>query len=96
MGRNLLENLHKTISIKWKEEKLEMDWNTAVLYPMYKKGDPKKVENYRRISLLNTAYKVLLIVILHRLEKYVSEVKGECQCGFMKGKFTTDHIFTLR
>jgi hypothetical protein len=64
---DLLENLHKTISIIWKEEKLEKDWNTAVIFPIYKKEGPKKVENYRGISLLDIAYKILSIVILPRL-----------------------------
>ncbi|KAL4154352.1 hypothetical protein QTP88_000231 [Uroleucon formosanum] len=95
-GRDLLENLHKTISTTWEQEKLEKGWNTAIICPIYKKGDPKKVENYRGISLLDTAYKVLSIAILHRLEKYSTEIIGEYQCGFMKGKSTTDHIFTLR
>jgi len=94
--KTLLENLHKTISIIWKEEKLEKDWNTTVICPIYKKGDPKKVENYRDISLLNIAYKVLSIAILHRFEKYLSKIIGEYQCGFMKDKSTSDCIITLK
>lgn len=70
---------------------------TPLLFAQFpKKGHPKKVENYRGISLLDTAYKVLSIAVLHRLEKYSTEIIGEYQCGFMKGKSTTDHIFTLR
>ncbi|XP_025192756.1 uncharacterized protein LOC112592826 [Melanaphis sacchari] len=95
-GRDLLENLYKTISTIWEQEKLEKGWNTAIICPIYKKGDPKKVENYRGISLLDTSYKVLSIAVLHRLEKFSTEIIGEYQCGFMKGKSTTDHIFTLR
>lgn len=96
-GRDLLENLHKIISMIWKEEKLEKDWNTAVVCLIYKKGDPKKVENYLGISLLVTAYKVLSITILHRLKKYLTEIIGKYQYGFTKDKSTTDHIlFTHR
>jgi hypothetical protein len=54
-GRDLLENLHKTISTVWEQEKLGKGWNTAIICPIYKKGDSKKVENYRGISLLDTA-----------------------------------------
>lgn len=60
------------------EEKiLEKNWNIAVICPIYKKGDPKEVENYQGISQLDTAYKVLSIAILHRLEKYLSEIIGK-------------------
>jgi len=55
----------------------------------------KKVTNYRGILLLDTAYKVLSIAILRRLEMYAKDIVGEYQCGFKKGKSTTDHIHTL-
>lgn len=90
-GWNLLENVHKTISNIWKQEKPGKDWNTDVICPIY-----KKEENYQCISLLDTAYKILLLAILHRLEKYSTEIIRDDQCGFMKSKSTTDHIFRLR
>jgi hypothetical protein len=40
--RDLLKNLYKTILIIWKEEKFKKDWNTVVIYPIYKKGIPRK------------------------------------------------------
>jgi len=42
----------------------------------------KNVTNYRGISLLDTAYKVLSIAILRRLEMYAMDIVGEYQCGF--------------
>lgn len=42
-------------------------------------------------KLLDTAYKVLPIVILHRFEKYAAEIID--QFDFIKGEFTSDHIY---
>lgn len=40
--------------------------------------------------------KVLSITILNKLETYGLNIIGECHCGFIKGKSTTDHIFKCR
>lgn len=63
---------------------------------VFKKGNTAKVENYRGISLLDTSYKVLSLAVLKRLEGYAVDIIGEYQCGFTRGKSTTDHIFTIR
>lgn len=34
-GQNLLEELHKTISIIWDQEKLEKNWNTSVVRQIF-------------------------------------------------------------
>lgn len=81
------------LNLIWKQDKLEKGWNTAIICSIYNKGDPKKVENQRSISFLDTASKVLSIAILLRLEKYSIKIIGEYQCCFMKGKSNTDHIF---
>jgi len=64
--------------------------------PTFKKGNTTKVENYRGISLLDTNYKVLSLTVLKRLEGYAKDIIGEHQCGFTRGKSTTDHIFPIR
>ena len=92
----LIKIFHHLISSIWKSEKIENDWNTAILCPIFKKGDPTNTENYRGISLLDTTYKVLSTAIINRIKKYASEIIGEYQCGFRKGKSTSDNIFTIR
>jgi len=63
-----------------KNKIIENDWNTAILCTIFKKGDPTNTENYRGISLLDTTYKILSI-ILNRMEKFTSEII-DIQSGF--------------
>jgi REP element-mobilizing transposase RayT len=72
------------------------EWNTAILCPIYKKGDPMLPENYRRIYLPHTRYKMLTTLIMELLNYYVTDIIGDYQCGFSKGKSTIDHIHTIR
>lgn len=87
--------IHKLIFNIWTKEKLPTDWNLAIICPIFKKGDMSKVD-YREISLLDTSYKVLSMTILNRLEKYATDIIGEYQSGFIRGKSTTNHIFMIR
>jgi hypothetical protein len=41
-GRDLLENLHKTILTIWEQEKLEKGWNTVIICSIYKKRRPQE------------------------------------------------------
>lgn len=45
---------------------------------------------------MDTCHKILTTLILERLNPYVEEIVGNYQCGFMRGKSTTDHVFALR
>ena len=51
--------------------------------------------NYRRILLLNIAYKILSYILYVRLSEYTERIIDKYQCGFRKGKSTTNQIFTL-
>jgi hypothetical protein len=63
---------------------------------MHKKGDKTDCNNYRRISLLSTAHKILSTILLARLTLYVSEVIGDHQCGFRRNRSTMDQIFYIQ
>jgi hypothetical protein len=42
-------------------------------------------ENYRAITLLCTAHKILANVLYLRLIPYIEEIIGDYQCGFRGG-----------
>ena len=55
------------------------DWNLSVLFPAYKNEDATKCANYRGISFLSIAYKVLTDVLDERLKPLVKTVIGPYQ-----------------
>jgi len=75
---------------------LPEDWKESIIVPIYKKGDKTDCNNYRGISLLPTAYKILSNILLLRLIPYAEEVIGDHQCGFRRNRSTSDHIFCIR
>jgi hypothetical protein len=64
--------------------------------PIYKKGDKTDCNNYREISLLSIAYRILCNILLARLTPYVNEIIGDYQCGFRRNRSTADQIFYIR
>ena len=74
---------------------LPPEWNISVICPILKKGDVKVWSNYRGISILNTSYKILSIILCERLKVYISNIIGPYQCGFRPGKSTVDQMFAL-
>ena len=77
-----------------KEVCIPEDWKSSVILPIYKgKGDPMECGSYRGIKLLEHAMKVVGRIFEHRIRQQI-EVDN-MQFGFMKGKGTTDDIFTV-
>jgi len=77
-----------------KEGCIPEDWKLSVILPIYKgKGDPLECGSYRGIKLLEHAMKVVVERIFEYTVRQQIEV-DYMQFGFMKGKGTTDAIFT--
>jgi hypothetical protein len=59
----LLSAIHKLINSVGNKEELPDQWKESMIVPVHKKGDKTDCNNYRGISLLSTAYKILLNVL---------------------------------
>ena len=95
-GEQLISYLHELILQIWDEETLPEEWLVGLLCPLHKKGDKLVCENYRGISLLNSAYKIFARILYNRLVPHAESVIGDYQCGFRPNRSTTDQIFNLR
>ena len=80
----------------WSLESLPSDWSLSLLCPVLEMGDAIICSNYRGISLLTIAYRILSSVLCERLKPFVNKLIGSYQCGFRPGKSTIDEMFTLR
>ena len=76
-------------------------WKIANVLPLYKKGDPSQVSNYRPVSLLSCVSKIMERIIFKHLYNYFYEndLFYKYQAGFLPGHSTVyqlietyDHI----
>ena len=59
-------------------------------------GDLQQCTNYRTIALITHASKILLKIIMKRLERKLDEEINQTQAGFRQNRGTRDQIFNLR
>jgi hypothetical protein len=85
-GKSVVKAMHRLIQIVWETGK----WPNV---PLFKKGDPTVCSNYRTISLISHASKVLLKIIHGRMRPKMEE---EEQAGFRLGRGTHNHLCSLR
>jgi len=77
-------------------EKMPNEWNKSIICPVYKKGEKSECSNYRRISLLNTTYKILATAINNRLKTYTEDLLSQEQNGFRRNRSAADNIFIIQ
>jgi hypothetical protein len=70
-GDMLLSAIHKLINSIWNKEELPDQWKESIIVTVHKKGDKTDCNNYRGISLLSTPYKILLNILISRLNPYI-------------------------
>lgn len=80
----------------WSEEYIEREATRVVVVSIFKKGNAKKQENYRPISLLNSLYKLYAAIIKIRIEREAESKMQEEQFGFRAKRSTTQPIHIMR
>ena len=88
--------LLKICNLVWEGGTWPKQWKRSIIIPIPKKGNLKQCGNYRTISLISHASKVLLRILLKRLKPLIEPILSEEQAGFRAGRSTTEQIFNLR
>ena len=71
-------------------------WKVAAITPIFKKGDQRKIENYRPVSLLNIDSKILEKCIHIALYNHFQNFRTKRQHGFVRRSVRTDMLLFLK
>ena len=95
---NTLGKFHDIIVAMWRGGGVPQQWKGATIKVLHKKKDRTECGNYRGISLVAHAGKVLLKVIAGRLSDYCERenILPEEQCGFRPQRSTVDMMFVAQ
>jgi len=88
--------LHSKCQQIWKIQQWPQDWKRSVFIPIPKKGNTKECSNYHTIALISHASKVMLKILLTRLQQYMNHELPDVQARFRKGRGTRDQIANIR
>ena len=95
-GQVTKQVMHKICTEVWETGEWPEDWGSSTFIPIPKKGDISQCTNYRTISLVSHASKVLLKVILNRIQTKTEHELPDEQAGFRPGRGTRDQTTNLR
>ena len=70
-------------------------WKLAYVTPVFKKGNPSLLTNYRPIALLSAVGKVCERLVYNKLYRFVTPVLSENQSGFRKKDGTAFQLTRL-
>lgn len=57
-GRGIKKIAWEVCNMVWRGDGWPKEWKVGIIVPMKKKGDGRRVEDYRGVTLLNTLYKI--------------------------------------
>ena len=92
----LKDDVFKVLHSIWqqicKTQQWPQDWKRPIFIPIPKKGNAKECSNYRTITLISHATKVMLNILQARLQQYLNHELPDVQAGFRKGRGTRDKM----
>ena len=94
----VLERFHAILVEVWTGREVPQQWKDATIKVLYKKSDQSNCNNYRGISPLLHAGKVLLKIVANRLSDYreAHAILPDEQCSFRPNRSTVDMLLVVR
>ena len=97
-SHEILLAFHGLILAVWMTGEVPQEWKDATINVLHKKKGRTECSNYRRLSLVAHAGKVLLKTVVNRLDDFCegAGILPEEQCGFRPQRSTADMMFVVR
>lgn len=71
------------------------EWSKSIISLIYKKGEKNDVKNYKRMTLMDMAYKMYVSILNKKLEKEIEEKLQEGQFRFRERKETMNMVYIV-
>ncbi|KAL9679495.1 hypothetical protein QQ045_017358 [Rhodiola kirilowii] len=94
--RILKEKVTKAVLEMLNSRKLEEGVNKTLITLIPKCRNPKKIEEYRPISLCNVSVKIVTKVLANRLKTILPSIISESQSAFVLGRLISDNILAAQ
>jgi hypothetical protein len=95
-GGPVLSHRFKLINKCWRERSIPEEWGQARVKSLFQKGKRNKCSNCRRISLLNSGYKIYGKIITQRFKTVSETILLEEKKGFRIGRSCIDNVFIIK
>ena len=95
-GKKAKDELFKLVDRIYRTGDVPGDFKQCIIIPLPKKASANKCEQYRTLSLISHASKILTFIILKRIEGKVEAMLTDDQFGFRKDRGTREAILALR
>lgn len=86
------EDVTSTIPTALNSSTVHESLNSTFIALIPKINNPKKVVDFRPISLCNVSYKLIAKVLVNRMKVVLSHVVSNSQSTFLSGRLITDNI----
>ncbi len=96
LGEKALQEVYDICQDMYEVGKWPDDFTRAAMIPLPKKNNAVKCSDFRTISLICHASKIMLRVLTKRIEAKTKQLLGRNQFGFRKGFGTRDAIGVMR
>jgi len=89
------EDLTRMIQIIFDKGRIPKEMNKSLIVLIPKKIDPKRVRDYRPISLLGGVYKIIAKILADRIRILITKLVHNNQTGFIHGRSLIDNCLSI-
>lgn len=87
--------LYKLIKHAYMDNQVPSEWQETYSIPIPKIKSPKRVNDYRKLTMCSVGYKIYSFLLMDMLKRFLPPLDFY-QSGFMKNRSTDDLCFTLK